>query len=232
VQTGAERNWIPGPSRGLRSVVMDKREYFDLSPKVGESIAVFPGDTPYRRRLLLDFEKGHSLVLSGIETTLHLGAHADAPSHYHPQGAAIDERDLNLYFGPAQVVDVSGLPRGERVGLSHWGKRTVQAPRILFSTGSFPDPNLWNGDFNSLSPELLRFLAAQGVRLVGIDTPSVDPAESKALEAHQALYAGDFAVLEGLVLEGVPEGVYELTALPLRLSGADASPVRAVLWKK
>lgn len=211
---------------------MDKRDYFDLSPRVGESIAVFPGDTPYRRRVLLGFESGHTLALSGIETTLHLGAHADAPNHYHPRGVAIDERDLNLYVGLAQVVDVSGLPRGERVGISHWGKRAVQAPRVLFRTGSFPDPNHWNGDFNSLSPELLNFLADQGVRLVGIDTPSVDPAESKALEAHQALYARDFAVLEGLVLEGVPEGVYELTALPLRLAGADASPVRAVLWKK
>ena len=104
-----------------------------------------------------------------------------------------------------------------------------QTPRVLFATGSFPDPNAWNEDFSSLSPELVHLLADAGVRLVGIDTPSVDPSTSKALESHSAVAQRDLAILEGLVLDGVAPGLYRLMAFPLKLSGADASPVRAVL---
>ena len=91
------------------------------------------------------------------------------------------------------------------------------------------DPNRWNPDFQSLSPELVHSLADQGVRLIGIDTPSVDPSDSKALESHQALFERNLSVLEGIVLDQVPEGIYSLIALPLRLKDADASPVRAIL---
>ncbi|MEY3213103.1 MAG: hypothetical protein RIT28_3584, partial [Pseudomonadota bacterium] len=104
-----------------------------------------------------------------------------------------------------------------------------RAPRVLFYTGSMPDPDVFNLDFNSLSPELVEQLVGFGVTLVGIDTPSVDPPDSKALEAHQAIYRHDLAVLEGVVLEGVPPGLYTLIALPLPIVGGDASPVRAVL---
>jgi arylformamidase len=100
---------------------------------------------------------------------------------------------------------------------------------VLLRTGTFPDPDQWNEDFAALSPELVHALAAQGVRLVGIDTPSVDPMTSKALEAHNAVADHDMAVLEGVVLDAVPPGLYTLVALPLRIEGADASPVRAVL---
>jgi arylformamidase len=103
---------------------------------------------------------------------------------------------------------------------------------VLFKTGSFPDPNQWNGDFNALSPELIEHLADQGVVTVGIDTPSVDPADSKALESHQALFRRDVAVLEGLILNRVTPGVYTLVALPLALKDADASPVRAILLER
>ena len=103
------------------------------------------------------------------------------------------------------------------------------APRILFRTGTFPDHRRWNNDFASLSPELVDDLYHHGVRLIGIDTPSVDPFDSKALEAHHAFARNDMAILEGLVLAGIEEGEYELIALPLRIKGADASPVRAVL---
>lgn len=204
--------------------------YFDISPGVGEGAAVFPGDTPFRRKVLLAFEQGQPLELSTIETTLHIGAHADAPSHYRAGGKSIDERDLNLYRGTCQVISVRA-EKGERLRPEHLAGRPIQAPRVLFHTGSFPDPNRWSDDFNSLSPELVHYLADRKVVLVGIDTPSVDPAPSKRLESHQAIYARDLAILEGLVLAHVPDGVYTLTALPLRLKGADASPVRAVLWK-
>jgi arylformamidase len=209
---------------------MAPRTFYDLSPEISEAIAVFPGDTPFRRESLLSFAGGANLDLSTIRTTVHLGAHTDAPCHYHPEGVGIAERPLDLYLGPAQVIHVH-LPRGERIRPEHIDGREILAPRVLFGTGSFPDPDRWNSDFNSLSPELVDWLHARGVILVGIDTPSVDPEQSKALESHQAIYRHDLAVLEGIVLAGVPEGVYEFAALPLRLKGADASPVRAVLWR-
>ncbi|MEK7691029.1 MAG: cyclase family protein, partial [Bdellovibrionota bacterium] len=105
----------------------------------------------------------------------------------------------------------------------------LSAPRVLIRTGSFPDPEKWNSDFWSLSPELVDFLAGQGVRLVGIDTPSIDPEADSELLSHAAVYRHGLAVLEGLVLTKVPDGIYELIALPLRLEGCEASPVRAVL---
>ena len=200
---------------------------YDLSPLVSPRTAVFPGDVPYSREVALSFDAGHHLGLSAIHTTVHVGTHVDAPSHYHPAGSSIDERSLWRYLGPAQVISVD-VARGARIFPADLGV-PVLAPRVLLRTGTFPDPDAWNGDFASLSPELVAHLAGQGVVLIGIDTPSVDPADDKELPSHQALYHHDLAVLEGIVLDGVPDGLYALVALPLRLEGADASPVRAVL---
>ncbi|MGZ3709351.1 MAG: cyclase family protein [Bdellovibrionota bacterium] len=204
-------------------------DYYDISPEISEGIAVFPGDTPYRRTAVMGFAQGDHLGLSKIETTVHLGAHVDAPNHYVRSGQGMSDRSLHYYRGECQVMEIQ-LPRGSRIRASHL--KPVKAPRVLFKTLSYPDPNRWNGDFNALSAELIDALAAKGVILVGIDTPSVDPAEDQALETHQAIARHNLANLEGIVLDQVPEGIYELTALPLKLQGADASPVRAVLWKK
>lgn len=200
---------------------------YDLSPRIHPGLAVWPGDVPFSREVSVSMAAGGNLELSALHATLHLGAHADAPSHYSLEGAGIAEVDLAPYLGPCQVLEVK-LPRGERLQPSQM-IGLVRAPRLLFRTNSFPDPDQFNEDFNSLSPELIEDLHARGVVLVGLDTPSVDPFASKALEAHQALARTGMRNLEGLVLDGVPEGLYTLIALPLRLDGADASPVRAVL---
>ncbi len=202
------------------------KKIWDISPPISPLTAVYPGDVPYSRAVSLEFPKDH-LTLSAITTTLHIGAHTDAPIHYHAQGQSIDQRPLERYIGECQVIAVK-IPKGERIRPADL-RTKILAPRVLFKTGSFPDPNRWNADFNSLSPELVDFLAAEKVVLVGIDTPSVDPADSKKLESHQAIYQKDMAILEGIVLEVVPEGLYTLVALPLPLKDADASPVRAVL---
>jgi arylformamidase len=107
----------------------------------------------------------------------------------------------------------------------------VDTERLLIATGSYPDPTHFNNDFAALTPELVDHLGASGVRLVGVDTPSVDSADSKDLPTHHRFLANDMAIIEGLVLADVPAGVYELIALPLNLPGFDASPVRAVLRK-
>lgn len=199
----------------------------DISPTLSPRTAVWPGDVPLSRSVALDFKAGDNLVLSSVSSTVHIGAHADAPSHYHPDGEDISARRLEPYLGPCQVIAVDCAP-GARIRVQDL-PGPITAPRVLFRTGSFPDPNAWPTDFNSLSPALIEHLAASEVTLVGIDTPSVDPFDSKALESHNALFAADMSVLEGLVLEGVAPGHYELIALPLKLEGADASPVRAVL---
>ncbi len=199
----------------------------DLSPLISPRLAVWPGDVPYARHVALSISSGANLDLSSIATTLHLGAHADAPSHFSALGAGMDGVDLAPYVGPCQVVEVR-LPRGSRILPEHL-RTPITAPRVLFRTGSYPDPETFSEDFNSLSPELILELHRRGVVLVGLDTPSVDPFESRALETHQALARTGMRNLEGLVLDGIPEGIYTLVALPLRLEGADASPLRAVL---
>lgn len=198
---------------------------WDITPVITSQLAVFPGDVAFQRNVSLDFPADH-LALSSITTTLHLGAHADSSSHYHASGKGIDQRPLERYLGACQVIEVK-LPRSARILPEHIGE--VKAPRVLFKTSSFPDPNRWNGDFNSLSPELIDHLAALKVVTVGIDTPSVDPADSKSLESHQALFRHNMAVLEGIILDRVGQGLYTLVALPLPLKDADASPVRAIL---
>lgn len=178
----------------------------------------------------MDFSKGDNLALSNLHTTVHLGAHTDAPNHYRKGLKGIDSRDLSIYMGKAQVIRVS-VGRDERILPRHIEGKKITASRVLFHTGTFPNPDQWNSDFASLSPELIETLHKQGVMLVGIDTPSIDPENSKALEAHQAIADRDMAILEGIVLDQVPEGIYTLLSLPLKIEGADASPVRAVLVK-
>ncbi len=199
----------------------------DISPPIGPDLAVWPGDTPFSQRWLCRMDQGSNLDLSTVETTLHLGAHADGPSHYARACAGIGERPLDLYYGPCEVIHVQ-VGRGERVLPAHL-PGPVRAPRVLLRTGTFPDPRAWNTDFASLSPQLVDHLAAQGVRLVGLDTPSVDLMDDKELLSHQALARHDMANLEGLVLDHIHPGLYTLVALPLRIPGADASPVRAAL---
>jgi arylformamidase len=200
----------------------------DISPLVHPGIAVWPGDVAYRRDLTCQLAEGASIDLSSITTTVHVGAHTDAPSHYALGGEGMHERSLDRYYGPCQVVRVE-VARGARI-LPADVTVPITAPRVLFHTGTFPDPNQFNEDFASLSPELIRWLhEAHGVVLVGIDTPSIDPCHDASLLSHQAVAEADLAILEGVVLDDVRAGTYTLSAFPLRLHGADASPVRAVL---
>jgi arylformamidase len=200
---------------------------YDISPAISSALAVWPGDTPPSREVLQDLTRGDTVTLSTLRATVHLGAHADAPSHYGLGAATIDAQPLELYLGECEVIHVAAASdRQVTPGLL---SRMASAPRVLLATGTAPDPSVFNRDFAALAPELIDHLHERGVRLVGVDTPSVDPADSKTLPAHNRCLAHDMAILEGLRLADVPEGRYELIALPLRLVGFDASPVRAVL---
>jgi arylformamidase len=200
---------------------------YDITPAVSERLCVWPGDTPLSREVLCDLRRGDNLTLSTLRATAHLGAHADGPSHYGRDAVAIDQMPLDYYLGPCQVIRLTVPPRTRILPAAV--TVPVTAERVLFATGTYPDPENFNEDFAALSPELVEDLHRRGVKLVGIDTPSVDLFDSKELPAHLAFLRCDMAILEGLVLAAVPPGVYELVALPLKLVGFDASPVRAVL---
>lgn len=199
----------------------------DISPPISSGLQVWPGDTPVTREVLADVRAGAPATVSTLRVTVHAGAHADAPSHYATDGASIDEVDVDRYLGECQVVRVA-VPRGGVVTPTDL-EGPLRAPRVLFATGSYPDPTAFNRDFAALSVELVDWLHAGGVRLVGIDTPSVDLFADEALRVHRRLGQLDILILEGLVLTRVPAGLYELIALPLKLVGFDASPLRAVL---
>lgn len=203
---------------------------YDLSPTIRPELPVWPGDTPFTSRLTWSIAEGSSVNVSAIQTTPHLGSHVDAPFHTEPRGESIAEVDLSRYLGPCRVIQVPPAaliePRHVTADLD---ERGAAPSRILLKTGSITDRKSFPKKFSALSPELARMLAERETLLVGLDTPSVDPQDSKTLDAHHALCRGGVAILEGLVLDGVPEGDYELIALPLKMEGLDASPVRAVL---
>jgi arylformamidase len=215
---------------------------YDISPQLTSATAVFPGDTALEREMVLDLEQGDTVTLSTLRSTCHLGAHVDAPLHYDRRGRPIGERALDPFLGPCRVVRVK-VPRGGLVtvdmvrsalagevpGVSAGEDGRPDVERVLLATDTYPDPREFRKDFAALAPDLVDWLAECGVRLVGIDTPSIDPAESRDLPAHQAVSRNDMNILEGIVLDGVPAGRYELIALPLRLMDFDGSPVRAVL---
>jgi arylformamidase len=215
------------PDKTLYANRLRMRRIFDISPPITEALAVWPGDTPLRREVLLDMNQGDNITLSSLHVTAHLGAHADGPNHYGRGARGIDARPLDDFLGPCQVIRAVAAPRA-RIGL-----KDLQGPitdeRVLLCTGTYPDPNQFREDFAALEPGLVDQLHELGVRLIGVDTPSVDLFDSKDLPAHRRFLVHDMAVLEGLVLAGVSPGRYELIALPLRLVDYDASPVRAVL---
>lgn len=200
----------------------------DISPLISEKIAVWPGDVSFKRHANLEIAKGSNIDLSHIQTTVHVGAHADSRSHYLKDGITIDEHALEPYYGPCQVVEVS-IRKGERIRVKDFSRTKITAPRVLFKTNSFPNPNIFNQDFNGFSGEVIEYLQEKNCVLIGIDTPSIDPFDDKVLESHHAIAKSNIVNLEGLVLAHVAPGTYTLIALPLKISGGDASPVRAVL---
>jgi arylformamidase len=202
------------------------KKLWDISPPVDASSAVFPGDTPYTQQA--HFEIGALCPVNVCRITLspHTGAHADAPLHYAPGATAIGAVALEPYLGPCRVVhciDVGPLIEPQHLAAALDGMPARLLVRTLQQARQSWEP------FTAFAPQTLEQLAALGVLLVGIDTASVDPADSGDLAAHHQLLHHDMRVLENLVLDDVPEGDYELIALPLKLTHADASPVRAVL---
>lgn len=201
----------------------------DISSTLSDRLATWPGDAGFQREVRASHAAGNGFDVSSLHTTAHAGTHADAPSHILADAPTLEAIDLDPYWGPCQVIQVA-LPLRARILPEHL-TAPIMAPRVLFRTDSYPDPERFTETFNAFSAELITWLHAQGVVLVGLDTPSVDPFDSASLESHHALFECGMRCLEGLVLTHVEPGAYELVALPLKVEGGDGSPVRAALRK-
>lgn len=204
------------------------KRLWDISPPVQEGAPVFPGDTPYQQAWAASIAPGCPVNVSSITLSPHVGAHADAPLHYDPEGAAVGALELAPYLGPCRVIHAIG--KGPLIEWNHLAHALDKLPpRVLVRTYGRMPVDAWDADLAAFAPQTVERLADMGVQLIGIDTASIDPAASKELPSHQVIRRRGLRVLENLVLDEVPEGDYELIALPLKLMTADASPVRAVL---
>jgi arylformamidase len=204
------------------------RTIWDISPSLSESTPAWPGDTPYREEAVWTIGPNCPVNVGRITLSPHFGAHADAPRHYAEGGKAIGQVPVLDYLGECQVIHALGEGRLVTVADLERGGASL-APRVLVRTYRKAPVETWDSEFKAVAPEAIDYLAAHGVRLIGVDTPSLDPQESKLMAAHGRIRAHRMAILEGLVLDDVPEGRYELIALPLRFAELDASPVRAIL---
>lgn len=204
------------------------KRLWDISPPVSSASPVFPGDTPYRQQWKWALTPDCPVNVSEITLSPHIGAHADAPLHYKNGAASIGSVSLEPFLGPCRVIHA--IDCGPLILPEHLAHAALNLPpRVLVRTSKHAGLEWWTDDFSAYAPHTIEWLAERGVMLIGIDTPSIDPASSKTLDSHHTILRHDIRVLENLLLDEVEEGDYELIALPLALIQADASPVRAVL---
>ena len=204
------------------------KKLWDISPPVDAASPVFPGDTSYRQQWAATLSADCPVNVSAITLSPHVGAHADAPLHYDPQGLAVGALDLTPFLGHCRVIHA--LDAGPLVLTQHLAHALGHLPeRLLVRTYRRFPLEQFDRQLTAFHPDTVQHLADLGVKLIGIDSASIDPADSKTLPSHQLIRQRGLRVLENLLLDDVPEGDYELIALPLKLMTADASPVRAVL---
>lgn len=203
---------------------------WDISEPVSPATAVFPGDTPFSAEWVMRMEDGASCNVSTIRMSVHCGTHTDSPLHFDSAGDDMASVGLDAYLGPCRVIDVRGEGDPSHVPTSALSGGILDGvERVLFRTSATHDSTLFDPKFTAVGPDAARVLVEAGIKLVGIDTPSMDHATSKDLPGHQALYRGGVAILENIDLSRVEPGDYELVALPLKIVDSDSSPVRAIL---
>jgi arylformamidase len=200
----------------------------DISPAIEPATPVWPGDTAVNIERVWRMDAGSPVNVARVTLSPHTGAHADAPLHYDRDGAPIGAVALDTYIGACRVVHCIGeRPLVLPEHIAHVLDDTP--PRVLLRTYARAPLDAWDSAFCAVAPQTVDLLASKGVRLIGIDTPSLDPQDSKTMDAHLRIRAHRMAILEGLVLDATAPGDYELIALPLKFTTLDASPVRAVL---
>ncbi|NCP24062.1 MAG: arylformamidase [Erythrobacter sp.] len=205
---------------------MSARRIWDISQTLRPNLPVWPGDTAFSFERTWKMEDSSPVNVARMTMSTHSGTHADAPLHYAAQGLDASQMDLSPYLGECLVIDARGVSNEIDIGdLPH----IDSADRVLFRTWDTFPHDQWRSDWLPIAPETVEWLALQGVRLIGTDAPSVDPEDSKTMAAHLAVLDHDLRILEGLVLDDVPEGRYELISLPLKVAGGDAGLCRAIL---
>ncbi len=201
---------------------------YDISQLLRAGMPVWPGDTPFVNEPTWVLGEACPVNVSRLTLSTHTGSHADAPSHFAAEGQAIDAVDLACYIGPCVLLDLTQA--GPMVKPEHLlPVLPSRVERVLLRTWTRFPHDEWRSDFTTIAAESIDLLAERGARLIGVDGPSLDPQVDSALLAHRRVHHHGMAILEGLVLDAVPPGHYELIAPPLKLAGADAAPVRALL---
>jgi arylformamidase len=212
-------------------------QIFDISRALSNDLAPWPGDTAFHFELKSKMADGAMVNVGAVRMGLHNGSHADAVFHFEENGATIDRMPLETYLGDAVVVDLTRQFQGSRIGqisvadLESCSDALSAAPRLLLKTGVWSDSKTFPEWIPAIAPDVPEWLRARKVKLLGLDLPSVDPIEATELVNHHALAAAQIAIVESLDLSGIEAGVYHFSALPLRINGGDAGPVRAVLWR-
>lgn len=200
---------------------------YDITRTLTPAMAPWPGDTPYSQRWVMRIDQGDAVNVSTLNMSAHTGTHVDSPYHYAETGVRLSEMALDIHIGPATVIEVD--TRGEILSAQFDGVDFENIERLLIKTpASLRADDVWWDDFAYLSSAAAAFLGQKDLRLFGTDSPSVDPVNSKTMDAHRMLYRYDVAILENVQLTDVPPGEYELIALPLK-APVDGSPVRAIL---
>jgi arylformamidase len=204
------------------------RKIWDISQTLRPGIPVWPGDTAFACTPTWAIGDACPVNVASFSLSTHSGSHADAPLHYSAAGKAIADVDISRYIGRCRLIDVTSA--GPVITPADCeAELTGGIERVLFRTCAKSPQNYWDENFKAIAPETVEMVASRGGLLIGTDTPSLDPQNSKSMAAHKAILRRDMSILEGLVLDGIPPGDYELIALPLKLAGLDASPLRAIL---
>jgi arylformamidase len=202
-------------------------QIIDISQTISSDIAVWPGDTKFSLDWVMRLDQGCSCNVSTLRLSAHTGTHADAPFHFVPGGAKPAEVDLSRYVGRCRVLTIASADAVRPCDVE--GIDWSRTERLLMKTPRSTRETDWRDDFTHLSVEAAQLFRDRGLKLVGLDTPSIDHMQSKTLDAHKILSAAGIAILENLALAHVEDGEYELIALPLKIRDGDASPVRAIL---
>jgi arylformamidase len=212
---------------------------WDISRTLSNDLAEWPGDEPCRFRLTREKTKGASVNLGAISMSLHNGTHADARFHFDADGESIEKASLQTYLGRATVVDLwrAFLDSKEKhlitiEDLRPSAEAIAATSRILVKTGRWTDSTVFPKQIPVIAADVPAWLQKNGVKLLGLDLPSVDEIDSKSLQNHHALAHSGIAIIESLDLSNVASGIYHLAALPLKIAGGDGAPMRAILWRE
>ncbi len=211
---------------------------WDISRTLSNDFAEWPGDQPFHHRLTREIAKGQTVNLGAIAMSLHNGTHADARFHFDPKGESIEKAPLDIYLGRATVVDLAQTffcSKEKHLitteDLAPHAEEIAATSRLLVKTGRWGDSTIFPNQIPVIAADVPAWLQKNGVKLLGLDLPSMDEIDSKSLQNHHALACAGIAIVESLDLSDVGSGIYNFAALPLKIAGGDGAPMRAILWR-